>query len=740
MGSTVFSEILITDEDWAENAEISLTCAADETPLACQTFSVSAEQVDEGKYIGIITLAMPLDYEKVRTYSLKLRASDGQNIVTAPVTITIIDIQDAQPNFMGGPYVFTIRENVHPGTFVGSISVQDGDTGNPRDLQLKLIDEAGNNYFRLANVQKDTFTGIFSAIVETSENELDAEDEFIRENLGVYELILEAREYPLGPDDTEPTLVTRTAVAVVIEDDDDFLPAFTPPKFLKVFKVPFNPGENYIFPDFAAEVEDNDASLGNSRFSLKFDWVTGPPSPGLDVEDVFSFISPTNANPIIQSKGAISMEIVNVSQLIPGSTFDLQIGAYQNEHLVSKLNVPIEVAGGPKPIPKFNATVFRVRAPESLLEGDIVTQVSVRNKIPGIKYSLIGITADRFEVEEATGVIKCGRKCLDYEKETSHFFLVKARSGPGVDDVVFSLLYVDVIETNDNYPVFDEIPGTTKGQIRRSVPDGTVKFDPRFFIAAKDADLGDRLTYAVQDLTMNSSGITIELETGELKLSKPLRWAVSGEHQLVVTATDLVGHETNQSVMIIVQAVPNLKPSFPYQVHRVNVSETMHKGSAIFKAIAHDPDGQDAAIRYSIDSQPEPDLFLIEENSGMIRLNGELDFEQKPRMYPVVVRAQDEGKPSEAAVATIEIYVMDENDENPKFVKRNFVADLSESEQPEFTFMRLLAWDPDEGSELEYDIACPCKVWDGSGSKMASDEAESVLNNFRYLSGCSCLS
>ena len=184
------------------------------------------------------------------------------------------------------------------------------------------------------------------------------------------------------------------------------------------------------------------------------------------------------------------------------------------------------MAGGPKPIPKFNATVFRVKAPESLLAGDIVTQVSVRNKIPEIKYSLIGITADRFEVEETTGVIKCGRKCLDYEKETSHFFLVKPASGPGVDDVVFSLLYVDVIETNDKYPVFNEIPGTVQGQIRRSVPDGTIKFDPRFFITAKDVDLGDRVTYAVHDLTMNTSGITIEPETGELKLTKPLRWEV----------------------------------------------------------------------------------------------------------------------------------------------------------------------------------------------------------------------
>ena len=53
----------------------------------------------------------------------------------------------------------------------------------------------------------------------------------------------------------------------------------------------------------------------------------------ITILDVFSFVSPTNANPIIQSKGAITMEkmeIVNVSQLIPG-TFQLRWLEDQNQ-------------------------------------------------------------------------------------------------------------------------------------------------------------------------------------------------------------------------------------------------------------------------------------------------------------------------------------------------------------------------------------------------------------------------
>ncbi|CAG7726244.1 unnamed protein product, partial [Allacma fusca] len=65
--------------------------------------------------------------------------------------------------------------------------------------------------------------------------------------------------------------------------------------------------------------------------------------------------------------------------------------------------------------------------------------------------------------------------------------------------------------------------------------------------------------------------------------------------------------------------------------------------------------------------------------------------------------------PPETASATVEIHVTDENDEDPKFTKRNLVTEMSESEMPEFSVLKLTAWDPDEESDLEYDISCPCR-------------------------------
>jgi hypothetical protein len=339
----------------------------------------------------------------------------------------------------------------------------------------------------------------------------------------VYELTLEAREFPLNPQDTEPTLVTRVGLAVMIEDLDDHIPVFTPDHFTRVLRIPYNPDESWTFPDFQVQVEDVDEAPAHSKFNLMFDWSLEVPIP---VEQVFAFVTPANSNPTVQSKGMVTMEVLNISLLQPGATFELEIGAYQHDHLVSKINIPIEVASGPKVLPIFNSTVYRVAVPEDIEDGELITWISAKNgdAIPGIQYSLIGVGAERFVVNAGTGEIRCGMvHCLDFERERNHFFLVRAKSGDGVEEEVYALFYLDTQPRNDESPMFPD----SKNSVRRSVPDGTLTFDPPFTIKATDLDLNDQISYTVIDHSMNSSGIYIEPEFGELRLRKPLRYAYS---------------------------------------------------------------------------------------------------------------------------------------------------------------------------------------------------------------------
>lgn len=58
-------------------------------------------------------------------------------------------------------------------------------------------------------------------------------------------------------------------------------------------------------------------------------------------------------------------------------------------------------------------------------------------------------------------------------------------------------------------------------------------------------------------------------------------WSESGEHKLTVTATDTTGKFSIQQVLLVVQAVQNIPPTFPYQVEQIQVPETLQKGSQV---------------------------------------------------------------------------------------------------------------------------------------------------------------
>lgn len=352
---------------------------------------------------------------------------------------------------------------------------------------------------------------------------------------GVYELTLEAREIPLNNYDIEPTQTTRIGLAIIIQDQDDNLPIFTPSHFTDTLYIPYNEDESYIFPNFNVEIEDVDIETKHSIFNLQFDWNLELEESGISVDEVFAFITPDNTNPIIQSKGAITIEVLNISLLQPGSNFDLIIGAYQqstdnnnteallnnnNNKLLTKLTIPIQVAPHGKILPIFNSTIYRVSVLEDIKPGELITRINIENHkaIPHTKYNIIGDSINNFYINESSGEIRCAMiNCIDYEKDKQHFFLIKAKSGNTIEDEAFALLYFDAIETNDNNPRFIET------DIKRTVPDESIKFDPPLFINAIDDDLNDRITYSVIDYSMNSSGIYIEPESGELKLGKPLR-------------------------------------------------------------------------------------------------------------------------------------------------------------------------------------------------------------------------
>lgn len=60
---------------------------------------------------GRITVARPLDREKVSSYTLKVQVARGNDKATTTVTVVVKDINDDSPVFEKTVYVFKVKEN-----------------------------------------------------------------------------------------------------------------------------------------------------------------------------------------------------------------------------------------------------------------------------------------------------------------------------------------------------------------------------------------------------------------------------------------------------------------------------------------------------------------------------------------------------------------------------------------------------------------------------------------------------
>jgi hypothetical protein len=102
---------------------------------------------------------------------------------TATLTIDVIDIQDQLPVFLNAPYRTIMRENSPAGQPLVKVLARDGDTGQPRELQLEIVDDE-LGYFRIVSFKIND--DIATATIVTTDIPIDRENEAILRHGGVY--------------------------------------------------------------------------------------------------------------------------------------------------------------------------------------------------------------------------------------------------------------------------------------------------------------------------------------------------------------------------------------------------------------------------------------------------------------------------------------------------------------------------------------------------------------------------
>nr|XP_021144571.1 protocadherin alpha-2-like [Columba livia] len=193
---------------------------------------------------------------------------------------------------------------------------------------------------------------------------------------------------------------------------------------------------------------------------------------------------------------------------------------------------------------------------------------------------------------------------------------------------------------------------------------------------ASDPDIGDnaQLSYTLSP----SEHFILDVKSSDdnrkslfLVLEKSLDRETLPVHRLVLTASDggrpsLTG--TMELVISVLDANDNA-PQFNQSVYKVQLTESAAEGTVVARLNATDPDeGLNKEFSYSIVSSVpagNSDLFRIDPKRGEIRLTGGLDFEDV-RLHEIQIEATDEGMPPLSGHCSVELEVLDVNDNAPE--------------------------------------------------------------------------
>ncbi|KAK9403733.1 protocadherin alpha-8-like [Crotalus adamanteus] len=141
------------------------------------------------------------------------------------------------------------------------------------------------------------------------------------------------------------------------------------------------------------------------------------------------------------------------------------------------------------------------------------------------------------------------------------------------------------------------------------------------------------------------------------------------EYRMVVTVEDQGVPPLSSSISLLVPIsdINDNAPAFTQPSYTVFVKENNPPGSHIFTVSASDPDvAENALTTYWIEEKlwPLSSYISVHSESGKVYALQSLDYEEL-KLLEFQVRAKDAGMPSLCGNATVQVFVLDENDNVP---------------------------------------------------------------------------
>ncbi|XP_026214177.1 protocadherin alpha-8-like [Anabas testudineus] len=339
------------------------------------------------------------------------------------------------------------------------------------------------------------------------------------------------------------------------------------------------------------------------------------------------------------------------------------------------VNIMVNVLDINDNAPVFSQDVYSVMLDENAPLGTTIIQVNASDLDEGpngdVVYSFSSIVSRRllnlFDINPLTGEIIV-KGLIDYEQKDKYEIEIQA-SDKGIAPLsTQKSVHIKIVDVNDNAPEIDIT------SFLNSVPEDSRPGTTVALISVNDLDSGlnGKVICSIAEDVPFALSPSLQERMYSLLVKSPLDREKQSQYDLTIVAKD-AGQpplSSQKTIHVVVSDVNDNSPEFSMSPYSFYITEGNDPGASVFSVKAFDRDeNENARISYHIfrngsDDRKVTSFLNINSENGQISALKSFDFEAV-KTFQFQVVASDSGSPSLSSNVTVNVFILDQNDNAP---------------------------------------------------------------------------
>ncbi|XP_070605725.1 protocadherin Fat 3 isoform X1 [Erythrolamprus reginae] len=608
---------------------------------------------------GVLSVISPLDYELNPVFKLTVRASDALTGARAEVTVDLIikDVNDNAPVFDHFAYNATLTEASLIGTPVLQVIATDADSDNNKIIQYQIVQDTFNStdYFHIDGT---------SGLILTA-------------RLLDHELMQQCSLKVRATDNGFPPLSSEVLVNIYVTDMNDNPPIFNQ-LIYESYVSELAPRGHFVTCVQASDADSSDFDR------LEYSILSG--------NDRTSFV--------MDSKSGI-ITLSNHRKQRMESMYSLNVSV-SDGLFTSTAQVHIQILGANLYSPVFTQSIYVAEVRENAVPGTRVIHVKATDGDSGIygqiSYSILNDFAkDRFVIDSKGQILTTEKLDRELPLEGDITIFIRALDGGGRS--TFCTVRVIVVDENDNAPQFMTV------EYRASVKADVGKGHLVTQVQALDPDDGAnaRIVYSLYSEASVSVADLLEIDpdNGWMVTKGNFNQLKNTVLSFFVKAVDGGIPVRHSLIPVYIHVLPpeTILPSFSQPQYSFTVSEDALIGSTIDALHVLPNQGVVySTVNGELTGNNKDGVFIIEQDTGIIKLDKRLDHEADPTFHFKVAATLQLDKVDIVVTVDVDIKVLDINDNKPIFEAAKYDTIVMEGMPIGTKLVQVKATDADSGA------------------------------------------